>query len=409
MSISSPIDDPDEIRDPEARRGEQQRAVGALLTRLWEAAPAWRRRLEESGLSPSDFGHPDALTRLAPTAKSDLVTLQTEDPPFGGFFIGDLTASSRIFMSPGPIYDAQLGTADIGGFARGLRAGGLTRGDIVLNTFAYHLTPAGHAFESGALSLGCVVIPAGTGNTEQQARLLKDLPVTGYMGTPSFLAMLVERADWNFRTACVAAEKLTDDERAVLESRGGRVSQLYGTADLGYLAGECAARTGMHLTEDKVIEILDPATGEPVPDGELGQATVTTFSPAYPFLRLATGDLTRVVSREPCVCGRTSPRIAGVLGRVGPGVKVRGMFVYEHQVRAALSHHGLSTGRLVVGRTAGQDTLTLQIAEPLGEAQQADLLRSLRDEIKLRAEIEIVPEIDAEAPLLVDAREIWQA
>lgn len=253
------------------------------------------------------------------------------------------------------------------------------------------------------------MIPAGTGNTEQQAMLLKDLPVTGYMGTPSFLATLVERADWRFRTACVAAEKLTEEERAVLESRGGRVSQLYGTADLGYLAGECAARSGMHLTEDKVIEILEPTTGDPVADGELGQVTVTTFSPTYPFLRLATGDLTRVVSREPCECGRTSPRIAGVLGRVGPGVKIRGMFVYEHQVRTALSRYGLAAGRLMIGRTAGQDTLTLQIAEPLTEDQQADLLRTLREEIKLRAEVEIVPEVDAQAPLLVDAREIWQA
>ncbi|UER53341.1 phenylacetate--CoA ligase family protein [Kineosporiaceae bacterium SCSIO 59966] len=409
MTPSSLHDDPDETRTPEQRREDQRQRIGALLTRLWDAAPAWRNRLEQAGLTPSELGTVDALSRLTPIAKSDLVTLQAKEPPFGGFFIGDLTASSRIFMSPGPIYDAQLGTTDIGGFARGLRAGGLTRGDIVLNTFAYHLTPAGHAFESGALSLGCVVIPAGTGNTEQQARLLKDVPVTGYMGTPSFLATLVERADWHFRTACVAAEKLTEDERAVLESRGGHVSQLYGTADLGYLAGECVARSGMHLTEDKVVEILDPTTGDPVTDGELGQVTVTTFSPTYPFLRLATGDLTRIVSREPCACGRTSPRIAGVLGRVGPGVKVRGMFVYEHQVGAALSRCGLDAGRLVIGRTAGQDTLTLQIAEPLGAQQEAELVRVLREEIKLRADVEIVSELDPQSPLLVDAREIWQA
>lgn len=409
MSDSPTLHDPEETRRPEERREDQQQRVTALLANLWDAAPAWRRRLEGSNVSPADFGDPDVLTRLAPVAKSDLAALQMEDPPFGGFFIGDLSASSRIFMSPGPIYDAQLGTSDIGGFARGLRAGGLTRRDIVLNTFAYHLTPAGHAFESGALSLGCVVVPAGTGNTEQQARLLKDLPVTGYMGTPSFLGTLIERADWRFKTACVAAEKLTEDERAVLESRGGHVSQLYGTADLGYLAGECEARAGMHLTEDKVIEILDPATGQPVSEGEIGQVAVTTFSPTYPFVRLTTGDLTRVVSSEVCQCGRTSTRIAGVLGRVGPGVKVRGMFVYEHHVRAALSRHGLALGRLVIRRTAGQDTLTLEIVESLSDELQADLLRTLRDEIKLRAEIEIVPEIDADAPQLVDAREIWQA
>lgn len=409
MSDSPTLHDPEETRRPEERREDQQQRVTALLANLWDAAPAWRRRLEGSNVSPADFGDPDVLTRLAPVAKSDLAALQMEDPPFGGFFIGDMSASSRIFMSPGPIYDAQLGTSDIGGFARGLRAGGLTRRDIVLNTFAYHLTPAGHAFESGALSLGCVVVPAGTGNTEQQARLLKDLPVTGYMGTPSFLGTLIERADWRFKTACVAAEKLTEDERAVLESRGGHVSQLYGTADLGYLAGECEARAGMHLTEDKVIEILDPATGQPVSEGEIGQVAVTTFSPTYPFVRLTTGDLTRVVSSEVCQCGRTSTRIAGVLGRVGPGVKVRGMFVYEHHVRAALSRHGLALGRLVIRRTAGQDTLTLEIVESLSDELQADLLRTLRDEIKLRAEIEIVPEIDADAPQLVDAREIWQA
>lgn len=409
MNDYSTLHDPEETRRPQERREDQQRRVTALLANLWEAAPAWRRRLEGSNVSPADFGAPDVLTRLTPVAKSDLAALQEEDPPFGGFFLGDLRASSRIFMSPGPIYDAQLGTTDIGGFARGLRAGGLTRGDIVLNTFAYHLTPAGHAFESGALSLGCVVVPAGTGNTEQQARLLKDLPVTGYMGTPSFLGTLIERADWRFKTACVAAEKLTDDERAVLESRGGHVSQLYGTADLGYLAGECEARAGMHLTEDKVIEILDPATGQPVPEGEIGEVAVTTFSPTYPFVRLTTGDLTRVVSSEVCECGRTSARIAGVLGRVGPGVKVRGMFVYEHHVRAALSRHGLSVGRLVIRRMAGQDTLTLEIVDPLSDEQQADMLRTLRDEIKLRAEIEIVPEVDAQTPQLVDAREIWQA
>ncbi|MGK2874193.1 MAG: phenylacetate--CoA ligase family protein [Nocardioides sp.] len=409
MSNSPTLGDPDEARRPEERLEDQQRRVAALLASLWDAAPAWRRRLEASNVSPADFGASDVLTRVAPVAKSDLAALQVEDPPFGGFFIGDLSASSRIFMSPGPIYDAQLGTTDIGGFARGLRAGGLVRGDIVLNTFAYHLTPAGHAFESGALSLGCVVIPAGTGNTEQQARLLKDLPVNGYMGTPSFLGTLVERAGWRFKTACVAAEKLTEDERAVLESNGGRVSQLYGTADLGYIAGECEARNGMHLTEDKVIEILDPATGQPARDGEIGQVAVTTFSPTYPFLRLTTGDLTRMVSSETCECGRTSARIAGVLGRIGPGVKVRGMFVYEDHVRAALARHGLGEGRLVIRRVAGQDTLTLEIVEPLSEDQQAGLLRTLREEIKLRAEIQIVAEIDADTSQLLDAREIWQA
>ncbi len=404
MTVMAPPFDDLETRDEETRRGDIEARLPGVLARAWERAPGWRRWLEAAGVQPADITSVHDLSLLPVLPKRRLQTMHAADPPFGGLLTVGLGEIPRLFMSPGPIYDPQHGRSDVGGFARALHAAGFGGGDIVLNTFSYHLTPAGHAFDSGAVSLGCVVVPAGVGNTEQQLQLLADVPVSGYIGTPSFLDILLTRAEppWRFRTALVAGERLTADLREQLEERsGGRVSQTYGTADLGLIAYECGARDGYHLGESHHVEICDPATGAPLPPGETGEVVVTTFSDIYPMLRLGTGDLSRELPAG-CRCGRTSRRLEGVLGRVGPGVKVRGMFVYDHHVTQAL---GATAGRLVVSRDGNQDSAVLEVESPCA-VPEAVLTGAFRDAAKVRAEVRIVPAgtLPQGGPMIIDER-----
>lgn len=402
-------DDALEHRDQAERQSEAHRLVAETMKNAWDLAPTWRARFEDAGLDREDLLGADVLKRLDVLMKTDLPGIQKLDPPFGGLATKPAHEFPRIFMSPGPIYDPQLGESDIGGFARGLRMAGFTSDDIVLNTFSYHLTPAGHAFESGAREIGATVIPAGFGNTEQQVDLVGTFDVTAYVGTPSFLALLVGRAEWQFRRACVSGEKMTEHERTQLESRGGSVSQVYGTADLGYLAGECEARDGLHLTEEAHIEILDHVTGEQVADGKTGQIVVTTFSKEYPMFRFGTGDLTQVISSDPCICGRTSTRIAGVTGRVGSGVKVRGMFVYEHDVSLAAEDCGLESFQLAVQRLNGQDQLLLRVGDDCAVDRDLAVAVAFRSRIKLSVRLTRGSQIGDDAAVLVDERDIWKS
>lgn len=398
-----------ETRSPDERRGALERALSETVRFAWDRSDAWRKRLDEARIAPAGIRSLEDLPAIPVLTKDDLRRQQAAAPPFGGFLTTNLGDLPRMFVSPGPLYDPQHGEVDIGGFARGLYAAGIRPGMLVLNSFTYHLTPAGHALESGALAIGATVIPGGVGNTEQQVEVLRDCPVDGYIGTPSFLSILLERApEWRFIRACVAAEKINEQDRASLERRGDSVRQVYGTADLGHIAAECEVAQGMHVTEDKLVEIVDPVSGAPAPTGGIGQVVVTTFSQIYPMLRFGTGDLSRWRTEEACECGRTSPRIDGVLGRVGEGVKVRGMFVYPHHVQGALSGvDGL--GELVIDREGQQDVVVLRVAGDLGEDETEAIGHRFRELAKVRAVVERVGEGDIASPGVIrDVRDVWE-
>lgn len=403
-----------ESREESARAADLDASVRDVVRHAWEHAPGWRRRLESAGVEPDAVTGVGDLPSVPVLSKDELREVQAREPLFGGFLAAPVEELACVFVSPGPIFDPQHGTEDIGGFARGLHAAGLRRGMLVLNTFAYHLTPAGRAFESGAQALGCSVIPAGVGNTDQQAEVLSRADVKGYVGTPSFLSILMERAPgWRFQHAAVAAEKMTEEDRRALESRGGTVRQLYGTADLGHLGAECSELHGMHVPEDKIIEVCDPITGEPVPDGDVGQVVVTTFSRTYPMLRLGTGDLSRYVPDDgTCACGRTSRRLDGVLGRIGAGVKVRAMFVYPHHVDMAIDGLDINAAQLVVDRDGPRDTVFLRVAGAAADADVAARAAArLREVAKIRAEPVVVAlgDIADDAPRIDDRRPMWDA
>jgi phenylacetate-CoA ligase len=336
------------------------------------------------------------------TRKSDLGALQKETPPLGGLNATPLAKLAKLFISPGPIYDPEGRGPNWWRSARGLFAAGFRPGDIVLNTFAYHFTPAGSMLESGALALGCTVLPAGTGQTEMQVAAIRDVRPAGYIGTPSFLKLIVEKADElkadisSLRRASVGAEYLPPALRAAMRERGMQVTQTYGSADLGLIAYESLGRDGaptegMILEEALLLEIVRPGTGDPLPPGEVGEVVITSFNKDYPLIRFGTGDLSAVLPGT-SPCGRTNVRIRGWLGRADQSTKVRAMFVTPSQVNEIMRRHReIVRARLVVEGEAGSDRMTLvcEVREqPSGLAEA--LVASIRDVTKLRAEVSLV-------------------
>jgi len=271
--------------------------------------------------------------------------MQAENPPFGGFTTAAVNAMGRLFMSPGPIFDPEGVGADWWRVARSLFAAGIRPGDIIHNTFSYHLTPAGHMFEGGARALGCAVIPAGTGNTEMQIDAIAALKPSAYVGTPDFLKTLLDKGaasnkDLSCITrACVSGAALPASLRQELKQRGVDVLQCYGTADLGIIAYETPALEGMVVDEGVIVEILTPGTGDPVTPGDVGEVVVTSFNPDYPMIRFATGDMSAVLAGT-SPCGRTNMRIKGWMGRADQTTKVKGMFVHPGQVVKVGRKHG---------------------------------------------------------------------
>lgn len=331
-----------------------------------------------------------ALAALPLTRKSDLHALQQARPPFGGLEATAPSRLARIFMSPGPIYDPEGRRPDYWRTARALFAAGFRPGDVVLNSYSYHLTPAGSMFETGLHRLDCAVIPGGVGQTEMQARVIADLRPAGYVGTPSFLKMLLERCDEmkldasSMKRALVSGEAFMPPVREFLAQRGVEAYQAYGTGDLGLIAYETPAREGLVVNEEMIVEIVRPGTGEPVPDGEVGEVVVTTFSPDYPLVRFATGDLSAVLP-GPSPCGRTNARIRGWLGRADQTTKVKGLFVHPHQVAEVLRRHALPRGRLLVENTEGEDHMTLLVEGFTGDAAVVEA--TLRDVTKVRGRV----------------------
>ncbi len=343
-------------------------------------------------VDPAAIASREALAALPLTRKSQLTEVQRARLPFGGLNATLSSGLARILMSPGPIYDPEGRRADYWRSARTLFAAGFRPGDLVINCFSYHLSPAGTMFETGLHHLGCCVIPGGVGQTEQQARAIADLQPVGYVGTPSFLKILLEKADElglstrSIRRALVSGEAYLPPVRAFMEARGVDCYQAYGTADLGLIAYETPAREGLVASEDIVLEIVRPGTGEPVAEGEVGEVVVTPFNDDYPLVRLATGDLSAVLPGT-SPCGRTNVRIRGWLGRADQATKVRGLFVHPHQVAEVLRRHGLQRGRLVVDNEGGEDRMTLRVEGATGDMARA-LEASLRDVTKLRGEVQ---------------------
>jgi len=384
-----------ETRSPESRESDLFARLPAQLAHAKSAAPFYHRLLAD--VDPAQVSSRAALARLPVTRKSELAALQREAAPFGGLNATPASGLARILVSAGPIYDPEGRRPDFWRTARALFAAGFRAGDVVLNCFSYHLTPAGSMFETGLHHLGCAVIPGGVGQTEMQARVIADLSPAGYVGTPSFLKLIVEKADELglgsacVRRAVVSGEALMPAVRDFLAQRRIATYQSYGTADLGLIAYETDAREGLVVSEDVILEILRPGTGDPVPEGEVGEVVITTFNADYPLLRFATGDLSAVLAgRSPC--GRTNVRIKGWLGRADQTTKVRGLFVHPHQVAEVLRRHGLGRGRLVVGNTAGADHMVLRVerAAPADDALATAIETSLRDLMKLRGTVQFV-------------------
>lgn len=384
-----------EIRDEAQREAEQFNLLPDLIAAAQDKAPGWASHL--SGIDPEDITSRSALSRLPVLRKSDLLALQAENAPFGGFNTTAVKALGRLFMSPGPIFDPEGTGADWWRVARALFAAGIRSGDIIHNTFSYHLTPAGHMFEGGARALGCAVIPAGSSSTEMQLEAIASLRPEAYVGTPDFLKTLLDKGAASnvdvssITRACVSGAALPPSLRQELKERGVDVLQCYGTADLGIIAYETPAVEGMVVDEGVIVEILTPGTGDPVDVGDVGEVVVTSFNPDYPMIRFATGDMSAVLA-GPSPCGRTNMRIKGWMGRADQTTKVKGMFVHPGQVVNVAKQHGeLGRIRLVVNRENERDKMVLK-------AESSDLTTdfsevvaaSLQNICKIRGEVELV-------------------
>jgi phenylacetate-CoA ligase len=389
-----------ETRSPKKREAQLMAELPKLIAHAKKRAPGFAKIL--SAVNASKIRSRAALAGLPVTRKSDLATLQKELPPLGGLNATPVEKLAKIFVSPGPIYDPEGRGRNWWRTARGLFAGGFRAGDRVLNTFAYHFTPAGSMLESGAAALGCTVVPGGVGQTEMQVAAIRDLRLNAFVGTPSFLKLIVEKADElktdisSLEKAHVGAEYLPPQLRKSLSARGMRVSQTYASADLGLIAyesvmGDGTVNEGMIIDEGLILEIVRPGTGDPVAPGEVGEVVVTLFNRDYPLIRFATGDLSAVLPGA-SPCGRTNVRIKGWMGRADQSTKVRAMFVTPRQVADILRRHPeIARARLVVEGEAGDDRMTLrcEVAESPSNLEEA-IVASIREVTKLRGEVQLV-------------------
>ena len=383
-----------ETRDQRSRELDLMGHLPGLLAKALKSS-GWRRHLGD--VDPMRINTPEALAGLPVFRKSELPALQKVEPPFGGLVPDEPERIGRLFTSPGPIYEPEGRQDDAWHAARGLYAAGLRSGDRVLNTFSYHMTPGGFIFDGGARALGCTVIPAGPGNTEQQLDLIEHLRPTVYTGTPDFLKILLDAALAAGRNASsitkavvsgAAFPKSLQDE---LRQRGIDAYQLYATADVGVVAYESSAREGLIVNEDILLEIVRPGTGDPVADGEVGEVLVTSFDPHHPWIRLALGDLSAILPGA-SPCGRTNTRIRGWMGRADQTAKVKGMFVRPEQVaEVARRHLELGRVRLVVSRVGETDAMTLKAESQVTDASLGRAIEdSLRAVTKLGGAVELI-------------------
>jgi phenylacetate-CoA ligase len=408
-----------ESQSPEVRRVHLGERLRRTVAHAFARAPRARRTLEAAGLGGGTVRGLEDLERIPVTRKDSLPAAQAEEPPFAGLTAVDAGQLARIFMSPGPIYDPQGAHEDFWRFRHALAAAGFRSGDVAHNSASYHLTPLGFMLDAGARALGCAVIPAGVGQTELQVKVAAHLRATAYLGLPSFLHALLTKAreagtPLSFEAAFVIAEMLPESLRSELEEGFGvRVLQGYGTADLGCLAFECPEKGGWHVHPEAIVEVLDIETGKPADPGQPGEVVGTLFDVAYPLLRFGTGDLSVLGPEERCGCGRTTPKLRGLLGRVGDGVKVKGMFIRAGQIDGVMKRFPeVATWQAVVTREAHLDRLEYAVeltAPDAGGALAARLSDALREEVKVKGEVRTAPAgTIPPGAKRIDDRRVWK-
>jgi phenylacetate-CoA ligase len=382
-----------ETRAPELRERAQFAELPRQVAHAQSAAPAFAKIL--AGVDAAAVTSRAALARLPVTRKSELLEIQKRSRPFGGFAATGWGGMRRVFASPGPIYEPEGARPDYWRLARALFAAGFRKGHLIHNAFSYHFTPAGSMLETGAHALGCTVFPGGTGQTEQQVQAMAELRPDGYVGTPSFLRIILEKADEqgvalpSLTRALVSGEAFLPPFRDALAARGIHGYQVYATADLGTIAYETPSRDGLVVDEGVIVEIVRPGTGDPVAAGEVGEVVVTTLTNAdYPLIRFGTGDLS---AQLPGIsgCGRTNLRLKGWMGRADQTTKVKGMFVHPSQVADIVRRHPeIVRARLVVDNPEGNDRMVLNVeiaGEPVASADA--IVAAIRDVTKLRGEV----------------------
>lgn len=371
-----------------------------------------RLRLERAGVAPQDVAGVRGLARIPVLRKDDVPALQAAAPPFGGMLAVPMGSLRRVYRSPGPVLDPEGRGPDFWRAAPAAWAAGFRAGDVVLNSLSYHLTPGGLMLDGGLRALGCVVAPGGAGDAAAQVEIARATKAVGYVGTPQFLLVLLERArasgsPLTLQRALATGAPLPPSLRTQLQDDFGvDVHQSYGTADAGVLGYECEAKAGWHVATEVALEVLSPASGQPAADGEPGEVVVTSPNKVYPLVRFGTGDLS-AWNRAPCTCGRTSPRLTGFLGRTGEGVKVRGMFVHPRELAAALAAEPrVARWQGVVSERSNRDEFVVRVETQAGSLDPVALARRIREAAKVRAEVEIVASgtLPENAPRLLDRR-----
>ncbi len=415
-------DEKAERMDRAERAAFKEKEALRILRYAYEHAPGYRRFLEERGVNPDIVQDIDDFPKIPVLKKNRMPELHNQNPPFGGFLAVPVEQLKRIYVSPGPLYDPEGRKEDYWGLRKCLYNAGFRPGDLVMNTFSYHLTPAGIFLDEACNGIGCTTVPTGVGNTEIQIKTMVELKINGYLGVASFLLSLIGKMeglgydpvkDLAIEIALVGGEILTPCLRKALNDHGIIVRQAYITADLGTLAYECPQENGMHIADDLYVEICDPVTGEPLPAGSVGEVVVTQFSnECYPLVRYGTGDLS-AVDEEPCACGRTSCKLRGIMGRADEVTKIRGMFVHPRQMDEAMSRFSgeVDKVRVVVTRESETDLMTVEIQLKEGVAGTDTLKASceerIRETTKLRSCVVFVSEIP-DGCKKIDDRRKWE-
>jgi len=388
-----------EVLDESERRQYYQIQLKDLLSYAYRYSEDVKKRFDRAQFQVGKFKQLSDLKHIPILKKKELIFLQSMGPRLGGLLTKDLGDLRRVFLSPGPIFDPEDREDDYWGWTEGFYATGFRAGDVVQCTFNYHLSPTGLMFEEPLRNMGCAVMPAGPGNTATQLEVMQKLRVTGYVGTPSYLMHLAQkgeesglnlRKDLFLEVAFVTGEKFSEKLRANLEKKFDLIMrQGYGTADVGCIGYECFQKNGLHIANRAFVEICHPDTGIPLKDGEVGEIVVTAFNKTYPLIRLATGDLS-YIDRAPCSCGRSSPRLGNIVGRVDTTARIKGMFVYPHQVEQVIARfEEIKRWQIEVTNPGGIDEMTLMI-EASNFKREDELLHMFREKIKLRPELKVL-------------------
>lgn len=408
-----------ETMDKELRKKRKEEGVLRIFKYAYENAKGYKRFIDSAGFNPESVKTIDDFAKIPVLKKNRMPDFHHNDLPFGGFLAVPVESLKRIYVSPGPIYDPEGRKDDYWGLKKCLYNIGFRKGDIVMNTFSYHLTPAGIFLDEACNGLGCVTVPTGVGNTEIQLRTMVELQINGYIGVPSFLMALINKMselgydpkkDLYMDIALVAGEILTPTLRKSLNDYGITVRQAYITADIGSIAYECPLENGMHIDDNIYLEICDPQTGEPLPVGEVGEVVVTTFdNEVYPLVRYGTGDLSAIVVDE-CPCGRTSYKLKGIMGRADEVTKIKGMFVHPRQIDEVASKFSseIDKIRVVVTREGVTDIMTVEVVLKVGvqgtDALKAKIEEKVRDVTKLKGNVVFVTAIPEGSKKIEDKR-----